>query len=225
MARRYRFRRRPRRTRRWGLRLLTVLVMGGAVAWTVGLALYAEAIPRVAVPLMVDAPADERVDAIVVLTGGSRRLEAGAMLLRDAYAPVLFVSGVHPRVGRAGIRSLISSEDTGLDDAQVTCCVVLGYGATDTIGNARETADWMALGGRRSLILVTSNYHMPRARLEFEHALPESEIREYPVIPEDVRLDAWWRYPGTFGLLAGEWTKHLFARLRIGLYDIVAGRS
>jgi len=224
VAQRYRFRRRPRRSGRWGLGVLFVLALIGVVVWTAGLALYVETIPRVAAPLTVDAPA-RQADAIVVLTGGSRRLDVGAMLLRDAYAPVLFVSGVHHRVGKSGIRELIPSGENGVDDARMACCVVLGYGATDTIGNARETADWMALGDRRSLILVTSNYHMPRARLEFEHALPEHDIFEYPVIPEDVRLDAWWRYPGTFGLLAGEWSKYLFARARIGLYDLLAGRS
>lgn len=183
--------------------------------------LFANSIPRMATPLPSSVQ-DNRADAIVVLTGGSRRLQAGAMLLRDKLAPVVFVSGVNLRVGKAGIRGLLPQGEQGLSDAEVACCVVLGYGATDTIGNARETADWMAIEERRSLILVTSNYHMLRARLEFEHALPEHEIREYPVIPEDVRLDAWWRYPGTLGLLAGEWTKYLFARARIGLYQLVA---
>ena len=72
---------------------------------------------------------------------------------------------------------------------------------------------------------MTSNYHMPRARLEFMHALPEVRLVPYPVIPPDVRMDAWWRWPGTLGLVAGEWTKYIFARTRLGLADLVTAAA
>jgi uncharacterized SAM-binding protein YcdF (DUF218 family) len=52
------------------------------------------------------------------------------------------------------------------------CCVTLGFAALDTRGNARETSEWVERHRVRSLRLVTSDWHMRRAALELENALP-----------------------------------------------------
>lgn len=189
--------------------LLVVAILGLAAVWSVGLARFVEDLPR------VPTDTSETADAIVVLTGGSRRLDEGVALLEAGAAPVLFVSGVDERVDGRGIRSLLDDGHTRLPDRLIECCLVLGYGATDTIGNARETQIWMQVGSRKSLVLVTSNYHLPRAMLEFGHAMPDVRIIPHPVIPQDVRLDAWYRYPGTLALLANEYSKYLFASARV----------
>ncbi len=208
-ARRYRFRRvRPHPFRRVALTLVAIALIGG-VAWAVGFLRFVDQLPRAAPATAATA------EAAVVLTGGSRRLEAGFALLAAENAPILFVSGVDERVDADELKALIAATTPHLSAETIACCLILGYGATDTIGNARETGLWMRNGDRRSIILVTSNYHMPRARLEFEHAMPGVAIHEHAVVPADVRLDAWWRYPGTLALLAGEWTKYLFAMVRI----------
>lgn len=217
--RRYRFRRAPERSGSVLRRTLLVILLALLVAWGVGLIRYANRIPmRATVPA-------EPADAIVVLTGGSKRMDAGVALLTDGVAPVLFVSGVDHRVDPARVRDLVPDAGASLDQATIDCCIVLGYGASDTLGNARETALWARATSRRSLVLVTSNYHMPRAWMEFEHALPGVRLLPHPVVPPDVRIDAWWRWPGTFGLIAGEWTKFVFARIRIALADLVATPS
>jgi uncharacterized SAM-binding protein YcdF (DUF218 family) len=215
MARgRYRFRRRPEGSWRIFATVIALVALVLAAAWTVGLVRYVDRIPT-----GVEAPA-EAADAIVVLTGGSRRVEAGVALLVAGAAPVLFVSGVDHRVDPTRIRELLP-EVGALDPAIIDCCIVLGYDAPDTFGNARETALWMRATGRRSLILVTSNYHLPRARLEFEHAFPEAILHSYPVVPPDVRMTAWWRWPGTFGLISSEWSKFVFARARVALANLI----
>lgn len=213
--RRYRFRRMPARSGGAVGLAVAVVLLSLAAAWAIGLVRYANRIP-----LHAEAPL-RSADAIVVLTGGSLRMDAGVDLLTGGTAPVLFVSGVDHRVDPARIRDLVPESGARLDQATIDCCIVLGYGASDTLGNARETSLWARATGRRSLVLVTSNYHMPRARLEFAHALPEVELLPYPVVPPDVRMNAWWRWPGTFGLIAGEWTKYVFARIRIGLADLL----
>lgn len=217
--RRYRFRRAPERSG-FGLKAaILVVLLSVVVAWGIGLVRYAGMIP-----VQARTPT-QTVDAIVVLTGGSKRMDAGVGLLTGGTAPVLFVSGVDHRVDPARVRDLLPEAGDRLDQATIDCCIVLGYGASDTLGNARETALWAQATGRRSLVLVTSNYHMPRARLEFEHAMPEALLIPYPVVPPDVRMDAWWRWPGTFGLVAGEWTKYVFARVRIALASLVSASA
>ncbi|HSV29746.1 MAG TPA: YdcF family protein [Candidatus Omnitrophota bacterium] len=160
------------------------------------------------VPDQVGDPATV-TDAIVVLTGGSERLATGVQLLEDGRARKLFVSGVHKDVELADILKLGHADHGGL-----ACCVVLGYSAPDTVGNAAETARWMAKERFRSLRLVTGAYHMPRSLLEFRRAMPDAAIVPHPVFPDAVKSREWWRWPGTAALLATEYSKYLAAVVR-----------
>ena len=152
-------------------------------------------------------------DAIVVLTGGSQRLNSGIALLRDGKGQKLFVSGVNHHVH---LEELLRSSGDRLEAAQewASCCVVLGYQAVDTIGNASETAQWMQQQGFHSLRLVTAWYHMRRSLLEFDRAMPGIEIIPYPVFPDELNQEHWWMSPGAMLLLAGEYGKYLGALLR-----------
>jgi uncharacterized SAM-binding protein YcdF (DUF218 family) len=162
------------------------------------------------------APNAAHTDAIVVLTGGSLRLEAGLALLAANTAPKLFVSGVYTGVGVQQLLRLSRNQPEALD-----CCIALGYAANDTRGNAVETAAWMKSEGRNSLQLVTANYHMPRSLLEFRHALPVVAITPHPVSSPHVPLDQWWRKPATGLFLFGEYSKYLFAYARILVSPII----
>lgn len=174
-----------------------------AAAWGLGFLWFVQSIPRGA------PPADRHTDAIVVLTGGSERVATGLDLLARGLGRMLFVSGVHRDVD---LEDLLRAARLPAD--YMECCIVLGHAAGDTIGNAAETAEWVRREGLGSLRLVTANYHMRRSLLEFRQALPETEIVAHPVVPASVRLDAWWRWPGTLRLLAGEYTKYLAAACR-----------
>jgi uncharacterized SAM-binding protein YcdF (DUF218 family) len=166
------------------------------------------------------APADmQPVDAVVVLTGGTRRLGAGLEILARGEAKKLLVSGVHPDV----VKAEIAGADQRLQ-ALAECCLVLGYEATDTVGNALEAARWMRREKFTSLALVTATYHMPRSLAEFHHALPEAHIVAVPVFPENFKREEWWRWPGSAALVLAEYHKYLLARLRFGLADAVGAR-
>lgn len=173
--------------------------------WLAGLFVFAASLPRA-------APEDTGpTDAIVVLTGGSERLGVGFALLREGRAKKLFISGVYRGVE---VRELLDRARQGED---LECCVVLGYEADDTEGNAVETARWARAEGFTSLRLVTANYHMPRSLVEFRRALPEVRIVPHPVVPPRVRLEDWWNWPGTADLVVGEYNKFLLAHLRAAL--------
>jgi uncharacterized SAM-binding protein YcdF (DUF218 family) len=152
-------------------------------------------------------------DAIVVLTGGGQRLNSGIALLRDGKGQKLFVSGVNQHVH---LEELLRSSGDRSESAHewASCCVILGYQAVDTLGNASETAQWMRQQGFHSLRLVTAWYHMPRSLLEFDRAMPEIEIIPHPVFPDELTQEHWWMSPGAVLLLAGEYGKYLGALLR-----------
>ncbi len=172
-----------------------------ALLWSAGLAWFADTAGE-----GTEQP-ELATDAIVVPTGGSGRLAEGMRLLEDGLARALFVTGVGEGVEHAELRE---RHDPALWD----CCVELGYEAEDTQANAREAAAWMASRSFASLRLVTSGYHMPRAMMEFRSAMPSATLVAHPVFPEHVKVEHWWRYRGTAGLIASEFTKYLWALAR-----------
>lgn len=173
-----------------------------ALIWAVGLFLFAGSLPR-------QEPDDGiTTDGIVVLTGGSERLSVAFDLLRAGKGRKLFISGVYRGVE---VRELLALSSKSGD---LECCVQLGYDADDTEGNAVETARWVAEQGLTSLRLVTANYHMPRSLVEFRRALPGIDLVPHPVMPQKVRLDDWWSWPGTAELIIGEYNKYLLAVAR-----------
>lgn len=118
--------------------------------------------------LLLGRPAGaEKTDAVVVLTGGAGRVDRGLEVLRRGWAPLLFVSGVGHDVkpGEFAAQFKVSPQ-------QMACCVALGFAATDTEGNGRETAQWMREHKVARIRLVTSDWHMRRAVFELRHAMP-----------------------------------------------------
>ena len=173
------------------------------IAWLAGLLWFATSLPRKA------SDPERHTDAIVVLTGGAGRLRQGLELLAEQKADKLFVSGVYRGVE---VEELLIISQQSPEELQ--CCVVLGYEADDTRGNAIETAHWMHEQGFTSLRLVTATYHMPRSLLEFRRAMPEIEIIPHPIMSRNFRQDDWWQWPGSALLLATEYSKFLLAHLR-----------
>lgn len=197
------------RRRRIAVRALRIglpVVIAVAAVWTGGLVWFAARIPP---PGSGDTV---RTDAIVVLTGGSGRLDEGLRLLSAKRADKLFVSGVYRGVDVAALLRLARQEPGSLE-----CCIMLGYAADNTVGNARETAAWMKAEGYKSLRLVTASYHMPRSLMEFRRIMPGVELVPHPVFPARFKQSQWWRWPGTAGLIAREYNKYLMASLGLSI--------
>ena len=174
-----------------------------AAAWSGGLIAFSRSIPETVVDQTTPT------DAIVVLTGGSKRVTTGLNLVAHGLAVRVLVSGVHRDVE---IEQLLrSGPGVGQD---LRCCVDAGHGALDTAGNASESAAWMRHHGFRSLRLVTGSYHMPRSLLEFRHAMPEAIVIPHPVFSNDVKIDNWWQWPGTASLVVREYNKFLLSWAR-----------
>jgi len=190
-----------RRRHLWFARLAAVAV-ALVLLWFAGLIWFIQELP--------DAPTDDmtHTDAIVVLTGGAERLAVGLDLLDRDFADTLFISGVYTGVDVGTILALDESAP-----ATLACCIELGHSAQHTIGNAEETAAWMAAGGRKSLRLVTAAYHMPRSLYLFRRLMPDIVIVPHPVFPDGVDLASWWYNWDVFSLLAGEYSKYLVSQV------------
>jgi len=156
-------------------------------------------------------PAEISVDGIVVLTGGPERIPAAVRLLEQKAAMRLLISGVYPATTARQL-SQITETETSL----FTCCVDLDKRASDTRGNAAEAAGWAARHKFRKLAVVTSDYHILRAMVEFARAMPDAELVAYPVASGDSGGSA--LSLATFRLWTSEYVKYLLAlvRLQIG---------
>jgi uncharacterized SAM-binding protein YcdF (DUF218 family) len=155
-----------------------------------------------------------RADGIVVLTGGSSRVSDAMELLAGGYGRRLLISGVHPTNAASDIsRSLPDNRSL------LGCCVDLDRSAVNTRSNAAETRRWAHERGFKSLIVVTSNYHMPRAIVELSHAMPDIHLIPFAVVGEKWRDEPWWTSGATLRLLLSEYVKYVAAEVRVRLAD------
>jgi uncharacterized SAM-binding protein YcdF (DUF218 family) len=174
-----------------------------ALIWFSGLLAFAGRVQQ-QTPARAPAPAE----GIVALTGanGGERLTAAMGLLEDGYGRRVLVSGVNKQASREDIRN-VSRAVRRLYD----CCVDLGFTAADTVGNARETAAWAGAMRYSRLIIVTADYHMPRAMLELNAVLRGTGVtaQTYAVPTRALKARDWWRNPGAARLMVLEYCKYL----------------
>ncbi|ODT85924.1 YdcF family protein [Phenylobacterium sp. SCN 70-31] len=179
-----------------------------AFIWFCSLLAFAD---RVQGQTPVRAP--RTADGIVVLTGAgsNQRLAAAMGLLEDGYGRRVLVSGVNRQASREDIR-YVSRAVRRLYD----CCVDLGFTAADTVGNARETADWARAMRYEDLIVVTADYHMPRAMLELNAVLGPAGVKTqtYAVPTRALKARDWWRNPAAARLMITEYSKYLAILIR-----------
>ncbi len=190
------------------MRVATVIVILCAAFFLGGFLKFATSIARVA------PPSEVRADAIVVLTGGADRINGALDLLADGHAKRLLISGVHPQTSRD---ALVKLSEARAD--LFACCVDLDKKAENTIGNAEQASAWTKQYGFRSVIVVTSAYHMPRSMAELNYAMPDVELQPFPVVRQDLMLHEWYAHWGTTKLLLREYLKYVAARLRLSMED------
>ncbi len=151
-------------------------------------------------------------DAIVALTGGAQRIADAIELLARGFGSRLLITGVNERTSREEIARLSPGQRQ-----LVECCVDLDYRARNTAGNAEETRRWVRENGFRSLIVVTSNYHMPRTMAELDHALPHVVKVAHPVVTGAGGPSGWWGSLSATRLLASEYAKFVLVALKTRL--------
>lgn len=173
-------------------RLLSFL----AILYGLGFAVFAVTLGG---PAPDDAP---KTDAIVAITGGMGRIEHAASLLRQGKGQRLLIAGADPSVRKVDLMRRM-----GLPRRLLDCCVDLGSESVDTRSNAEEAKRWLARRNYRSVRLVTSDWHMRRARYEFNRQLDGNVT----VVPDAVKTEP------SFMTLFAEYNKYLLRRLSVWL--------
>jgi uncharacterized SAM-binding protein YcdF (DUF218 family) len=169
----------------------------------------------------VETQPPRNADGIVVLTGGSSRVSDAMELLAGGYGKRLLISGVHPTSAASDIsRSLPDNQALSDNQSLLGCCVDLDRSAINTRSNAAETRRWVRERGFTSLIVVTSNYHMPRAIAEMSHAMPDVTLIPFAVVGDKWRDEPWWTNGATFRLLLSEYAKYVAVEVRVRLADL-----
>lgn len=176
------------------------LIFAVALMWLVGLFVFAERVRG-----LTPAPDPARAQAIVALTGPSaERVNAAIRLLEQDKGDRLLISGVNRDVRRQELRAL-----TPGSTKLFNCCVELGFEAEDTVGNAQEIAAWVRAKNYTSLIVVTSDYHMPRSLLELRAAAPGVKLAPYAVATPTLDDAQWWRAAVSARRMTLEYLKYL----------------
>jgi len=192
------------------LRLIFDLVMLAVVMLVIGFFIFTGSIERSQLE-------PRTADGIAVLTGGAARIDEAMKLLTQQKAKRLLITGVNRTTSTEALKQLASQ-----GDQLFSCCVDIDKEARNTIDNATETSQWVARNHYTSVIVVTSNYHMPRALAELARVMPGVTLIPYSVVDNNVHLDRWWTFPGTTRLLISEYLKYLPALARLGATQLVS---
>lgn len=186
------------------VRKLTSALIGLTLLWAGGFAVFLVSLPKPGTG--VPAPAD----GIAVYTGGGGvRISNAMALLADGAGERLLISGVHPDTSAARLAEFWVGPPERFD-----CCVDLGREALTTEGNADELKTWAETHRYRRIILVTSDFHMPRAMAVTRARMKDAAITPYAVSSGYIGANGLPSSPEAAARLAGEYTKFLLARLK-----------
>jgi uncharacterized SAM-binding protein YcdF (DUF218 family) len=199
--------------RRRRITAITVkLAVVGVLALVLGFAGFVWLLPSQEVAL------DRNADGIVVLTGGASRVTDALELLASGRGKRLLITGVNPGTTTGDI-----ARQTVDYSRLLNCCVDLDYSALNTLGNAVQARRWALDHDFKSLIVVTSAYHMPRALAELAHQLPDAALIPFPVVSDRLRIEPWWSNGETARLVLSEYIKYLFAKVRMRFDSVAEG--
>ena len=158
---------------------------------------------------------------IVILTGGANRIKDGLKIIQDFKNSKnknykILVSGTGLGFSKSILRRQLGPN---FNPKLIQCCIDLDSVSKNTFTNAVETFKWTNKNEIKEFILITSNYHMPRAILEFKNVMPNLKIYTYAITPKKHDIENWLSSYQTFSLVFTEYCKFIIAGLRIKFFS------
>ena len=159
---------------------------------------------------------------VVILTGGTNRIKEGFEVIykldkKSITNLNVLVSGTGKGFSKLSLQEKLNP---GFDLRLIECCVELDSVSQNTYSNAIETSKWVSKNNIEEILLITSNYHIPRSILEFQNKMPNLKILYYPIIPKKHQINKWLKSFETFSLVSIEYCKYIIANIRIKIFRI-----
>ena len=158
---------------------------------------------------------------IVILTGGANRIKDGLKIIENFQNSrninyKILVSGTGMGFTKSSLKKKLGPN---FNSQLIQCCIDLDGVSKNTLTNASETFKWTNKNDIKEFILITSNYHMPRAILEFKNVMPNLKIYTYAITPKKHDIENWLSSYQTFSLVFTEYCKFIIAGLRIKFFS------
>ena len=145
---------------------------------------------------------------IIVITGGTGRIYPAILLLNNNCGSLMLISGVSSGFNKQYLKKYFHIGDDKMGR------IFLGYEANNTEGNAKEALIFLSLHDRVDpILLVTNDYHLPRAKLLFEHFIQNRAINYYAIDSDDDITKCfieYIKYVGTYILYKSEFINQIY---------------
>ncbi len=147
----------------------------------------------------------------IVLTGGNNRVKKSLNIFfqLENKNKNLFISGVGKGFNKKTLKKITQRNPNY--NKIIDCCIQIEGISRNTFSNAVESLKWVKSKKINSFVLLTNNYHMPRAMLEFKSIFKDIKITPYVFIDEN---KIWWK---TIINYISEYFKYNLTYLRINL--------
>ncbi len=162
----------------WPRRVVTLLLLFLAAG---------AALPHLLARRVASPPPGDVADAIFVFTGGEGRIGEGYRAWKEGKGKELFILGAGPE---AKLSRILPGEGEVTQD-NVPRIHIEGW-SENTLENAFSAKSVIISRAYRNVILVTSDYHVPRAHLTLKKVLPPA------VSISVIRVESAWRGRGAW---------------------------
>ena len=149
---------------------------------------------------------EREIEGIIVLTGDKFRISEGLKILNSEIGYKLLISGVNKEISIEEIKKEFPKYEQLFN-----CCIELENISTNTFENIREIFFWKKNNNIKNILLITSDYHLPRVKLEVNRLLLEKETYYYGVKYENQKINIRMKK------LIVEYIKYLRTRISLGI--------
>ena len=126
----------------------------------------------------------KEIEGIVVLTGDKFRILEGLKILNSEIGYKLLISGVNKEISIEEIK-----KEFPKFNQLFNCCVELESISTNTFETVREIFFWKKNNNIKNILLITSDYHLPRVELEVNRLLLDKETFYYGVKYDNQKIN------------------------------------